>query len=369
MKLLILTCNTGGGHNAAARALKEEAGLLGHEAVIYNALSFVPKSVEDTIVKSHIFMYRAMPKTYGKGYDFIVSHPTTTAYHEMALHAGNYSDYVIAGGFDAVLCVHVFPALMATAAAARSTTASSTLPPVYFIATDYSCSPTVEQTKTDGYFIPKDLMAEFAAAGLEEAKLFETGIPVSPTCYATTSKAEARAQLGLADSDKIVLFSLGSMGAGNIGLLLAHLLKNSDEHTKFIVLTGTNQRLYTMLNQSLMDKRVIPVPYTKKMDLYMRSCDVLITKAGGLTSTEALTRRIPTVFMNAVPGLESHNIDFLCAHGLAVTADSPADLSREALALLSDPVKVQMMKEKQAAYFSANAAEAILSIVTNDAKS
>ena len=68
MKIAILSCNTGGGHNAAAAALAEELAARGHESKTYNTLDFLPKGAADLISRGHDFAYRYTPKLYGAGY-------------------------------------------------------------------------------------------------------------------------------------------------------------------------------------------------------------------------------------------------------------------------------------------------------------
>ena len=67
MIIAILSCNTGGGHNAAAAALAQELSARGHESRTYNTLDFLPKGAADLISRGHDFAYRYAPKLYGAG--------------------------------------------------------------------------------------------------------------------------------------------------------------------------------------------------------------------------------------------------------------------------------------------------------------
>ena len=80
MKIAILSCNTGGGHNAAAAALAEELSARGHESRTYNTLDFLPKGAADLISRGHDFAYRYAPKLYGAGYRMEEKRPSPLLY-------------------------------------------------------------------------------------------------------------------------------------------------------------------------------------------------------------------------------------------------------------------------------------------------
>lgn len=82
MKIAILSCNTGGGHNAAAAALAEELSARGHESRTYNTLDFLPKGAADLISRGHDFAYRYAPKLYGAGYRMEEKRPSPLLYEK-----------------------------------------------------------------------------------------------------------------------------------------------------------------------------------------------------------------------------------------------------------------------------------------------
>jgi len=75
----------------------------------------------------------------------------------------------------------------------------------------------------------------------------------------------------------------------------------------------------------------------------MDSADLYLTKPGGISVTEAAHKRLPMVFVNAVAGCETHNLNFFLSHGAAMTADTPEELARTCLALLDDPARLTEM--------------------------
>lgn len=356
MKLLILSCNTGGGHNSAAKALQACAERWGIACDIQNALSFVPPQLEQLLTKGHVYLYRKHPKVYGFGYRFGEDHPSASVYKSFSPYARAIMEYILAGQYDAVISVHVFAALM-TSAAKQET---DRMPPTYFVATDYCCSPSVEQLDVDAWFIPKGLTGVFARAGIPADRLRETGIPVGTAYFESHPRAEARKLLGLPGDAPVILIASGSMGAGHLRPMILRLLLTLPRNTLFAVLTGTNEKLFNFLNLDWFPARLLPQTFTDKVPQWMAAADITITKPGGLTSTEAMAIRTPVVFMNAVPGPETHNMDFLSAQGCALASHNERELVRSVRRLLFDPAARAEMRKAQTEYTHENAAEEIL---------
>ncbi|MEE1160471.1 MAG: hypothetical protein U0K70_00245, partial [Acutalibacteraceae bacterium] len=75
MRLLILSCNTGEGHNSAARAIKGYLETKNIPCEIRDALAFWSPEKSKIISKGHVFIYRKMPKLFGVSYRFEENHP------------------------------------------------------------------------------------------------------------------------------------------------------------------------------------------------------------------------------------------------------------------------------------------------------
>ena len=179
MKVLILTCNTGGGHNAAAAALRRELESRGHTCAVADALSFGPKHFSEVISHLHTIAYRYFPKIYGAGYrkkeERVLGEDETSFEYKMnAICVPQLYRYLLSGGFDAIVTPHVFPAEMLT----RLRRKYEYKKPFYFIATDYTCSPCVDEITPDYWVIPDErLIPEFTARGIPEDRLLPLGIP------------------------------------------------------------------------------------------------------------------------------------------------------------------------------------------------
>ena len=192
MKIAILSCNTGGGHNAAAAALAEELSARGHESRTYNTLDFLPKGAADLISRGHDFAYRYAPKLYGAGYRMEEKRPSPLLYENSIRGIGPLYEALVDLGADAAICVHVFPAMMMT----ELRCGYGLRMPTWFVATDFTCSPGVGELQLDGICIPHPaLTLEFQAAGLPAQRIFPTGIPIRRQFCQTPDRDAARRQL------------------------------------------------------------------------------------------------------------------------------------------------------------------------------
>lgn len=337
MKVLILSCNTGGGHNAAARALQACFADDGIPCDVVDTLSFASRLQENVICKGHVFAYRYTPKLYGQLYSYAETHPPkkvkkTRVYRSNVSYADRIYQFLLQNDYDTVICVHVFAATALTAILQQH----PGLVQSYFVATDYTCSPGASDAKMDGYVIPHPaLTEEFAAAGIPRERILPLGIPVSETFTQRGDRALACQQLGLPPHRQMVLLMCGSMGCGPLRALTEECLAELPADCLLVVICGDNRHLYEELS-NISSERLRVVGYTKKISLYMDAADLLLTKAGGLSSTEAVAKGLPLLFIDAVPGVESRNRDFFVSRGCAMTAQDPAALVELAAQCLTD---------------------------------
>ena len=365
MRLIILSCNTGEGHNSAAKAIKERFEKSGHECVIKDALAYWSPEKSKLISKGHVFIYRRLPKLFGISYNFEENHPPkdgdqSLMYDLVIRGCDSLYEDLSSGGYDKIICTHVFPSMMITELKKRKNLDI----PAYFVATDYTCSPGVSQTNMDGYFIPnKKLVSEFSLCGLDEERLIPTGIPVSSKFYSTVEKEKAKHTLGLPKGKRVVLLMCGSMGCGPIKSLTEYLPMQMPEDSVLVVICGNNRKLHTALLKQEQPENVRIIGYTTRVSLYMDAAEFILTKPGGLSSTEAATKGLPMIFIDAVPGCETRNIDFFLKYGFADMRESVIETCDLVCDFLENPKLPQKMSSALKAEFSENAAEKIYNFV------
>ena len=337
VKILILSCNNGGGHNTVARAIAGRFEELGAKADIKDSVAFFSKATSKLMSKGHAMLYRRAPEIMDKGMKHeenkqIKEGKNSGVYKSFALAAPRLYRLLKREAYDAVVCTHVFGALMMTEVRRKYSLDIK----CYQISTDYSCVVCLDETDMDGYFIPHaDLAEEFISFGLPEDKLIPTGIPVRGRCYSKRTKEEAKRELYLCPERRIILLMGGSMGAGPMEEIALKLSKELPEDCLLVVVCASNDKLRKDLHKKT-GRNVRVLAYTKKLDVLMDAAEVMITKPGGLTSTEVAVKGLPTIFIDAVMGCETQNMEFFVEHGYALKASGADEAASLCLSFVKD---------------------------------
>ncbi len=339
MRVLILSANTGGGHNSCATALAEQFERMGVACEIEDAISMISEKASGFISWGHSYVYRRLPKLFGTAYRFEERHPPQKPYDYFAKGAVHLQEMLLSRHFDAIICVHVFAGMMVTELRRRYQNDI----PSYFVATDYTCSPGVSSLDADAFFIPhRMLFAEFVRREIPAHKLFATGIPVRGSFFDRLDKEQARRRLNLEISRRVILLGCGSMGCGHLERHALELSKKLPTNVTLVVLCGKNEELANDLSRFSSDTFRV-VGYTDEMPLYLSAADVCLTKPGGLMTTEAIAKRLPMVFVEAVPGCETRNLNFLSELGVGERTRN----WKQAIAKTISMVENEEMLEKQ----------------------
>lgn len=363
MRIAMLSCNTGEGHNSTAKAICEVLENRGVECQIIDALSFLSPKFSQFVCNWHVRLYKYTPKLWDVGYRVCENINQRVDDRSMAtllsLGKEKLQVFLEEGQFDAIICPHVFSALMVTEL--RKSQRCNI--PCYFVATDYSCCPYVDQCDMDGFFIPaRELTEEFVQYGIPADKLIPSGIPVRQEFYHRGDREAARAALGLTEYDLVAILMCGSMGVGPIQKIAMELPDRLPDNSLLVVMCAKNEKLLAAM-EKIQDPRLRVLGYCNQVPEYMDAADFLISKPGGLSSTEAANKRIPMVLHNSVGGVENPNFQFFLEHGYACgdeDADRVLDLAVE---LAYDADHRKKISEALEAGFRCNSAEEIADTV------
>ncbi len=370
MKALVLSCNIGGGHNTAARAVMEEFQRRGVECEIKDALGFAGERTSRMVSNTYIRMATDAPKVFGKIYQAgeAISNPyiKSPVYIANMTYAKKLAKYIEENGFDAVICTHLFPAQALTYLRKHELVNAK----LYFIATDYAYCPFCEETDMDMYFAAHaDIVHEYIERGIPAEKLYPTGIPVSQRFAQHPSKREARTALGIGEDKKLFLVMTGSMGAGSVIPVVEIITRGGGGNALIYIMTGNNADMKAEVDAfHEKDERVVAVPFTTEVPLYMSAADVLMTKPGGLTTTEAAVARISLVLSPPIPGCETANAEFYENKGMAGEVSDEESAAHAALWLAADKEKSADMVRAQADTINPRAAADICDKVMENAE-
>lgn len=371
MKVLILSCNTGEGHNAAGHAIHEKMLQMGVASEFADTLAIAGGRVSRSVNNTYVGITTSSPKTFGRIYsigravsDFNTQtlHCKSPVYAANTLYRNKLARFIKSGGYDVAVMPHLFPAECLTSLRRRGMLDI----PFVNVATDYACIPFWEETSPDYFVIPHgDLAEDFYSRNIPREKLLPFGIPVSDCFRQKTDKAQARRQLGLASDRPILLIMSGSMGFGHLGELTEALLAGFGGGTQIVILCGRNEALRKRLSDRLAEhSNVMLQPFTDQVSLFMDAADMVFTKPGGLTSTEAAVKRTLLVHTAPIPGCETINARFFSERGLSVSAPESCGATAEAaFALWQNREAQAAMLDAQRRHINPHAADDICQFI------
>ena len=365
MNILLLSCSTGEGHNHCAKAVRQALEAMGHHTDFFDLMHLFgepgPLSIESLLNRistktPNLFglMYKAGEKVSALGV-------TSPVYLVNTNYGRRLCDFINEKGYDAVVCSHLFP--METLTFIRKHYRINAR--CYGILSDYTCIPFLAETELDGYFLPHELVRrECEQAGIPADRLIVTGMPVAEAFRTAISKTEAREALGIPLQAKVYLIMTGGIGCGDAVSLCDTLLELPDEDAVICVLAGRNQELLDDLHAKYgSNDEVRPVAFTDQVNLYMRAADVLLSKAGGISSAEAAVANVPLVHTMMIPGVETQNAAFFRQLGMSLVADSNEEAARFADRIVYDGKTAERIRAAQRAHMPQDGAEKIAAFI------
>lgn len=372
MRILILSCSIGGGHDACARAVSDEMTERGNECVTRDALRFVFRGLPTVFSRSHVWVYRHTPSVFGRVYRFGETHPASfrpgTAFRRLFRRGTKkLGSYLREGGFDTVICTHVFPAMMVSDAL-RALPDGAKKPQTCFIATDYTGSPGLAESNLDRYFIPDRALEHFFTVGrITPDRIYPSGIPVRRAFYRHTQHDVAKERAGLPRDCRHMVMMCGSMGCGPMYGLTIRLSRELRENELLTVVCGTNKQLYRRLQAKCGgNPRVRILSYVRDVAALLDSADLYLTKPGGISVTEAAEKQLPMILIDTVAGCEDYNLQFFVGLGAAKPAGNERQTCALCLSTLRSDDTLQAMSDAYRKRQTANGAKYICDVLQSN---
>ncbi|MBX3389448.1 MAG: hypothetical protein KF691_08335 [Phycisphaeraceae bacterium] len=245
--------------------------------------------------------------------------------------------------WDAVISTHFLPASLI----ARKRRKNQTKQRHVTVVTDFDAHAFWDNQPCDRYYVAiEETRHTLLARGIPSADILVTGIPIDPVFAAPKPRAELLRKHGLKGVRPIALLLAGGFGVGPVEKLLDAILQ-VDTGLEVIAVAGKNTQLKTKL-----DKVSVPtyhsvkvLGFTREMDELLAIADAVVTKPGGLTTSESLARGVPMVIVNPIPGQETRNSDFLLENGAGIKINSIGAMPYKLEKLLGDRARLKSLKD------------------------
>lgn len=244
---------------------------------------------------------------------------------------------------EAVVCTQAVPAIAMSALKRQGYLKA----PLIGVVTDFGVHAYWYHNEIDLYLVGhEDIKKEMVKRGVPENRIRVTGIPIDPKFGETSDPVHARLRLHLQPNKRTILVMGGSHGLGALDDVVG-ALRILPGNFQVLIVCGRNKRLQNKVSELVKNEvGFTTVGYIRDLSVLMTAADILITKPGGLTVSEALAKQLPMILTNPIPGQEERNVHFLTRHGAARVVRKKDDLIHAASDLLRHPKKISAMRQR-----------------------
>ena len=373
MKILIFYASYGGGHLNAAKSINEclKNNYKNVDVELIDCMKYVNKTIEKVTTKAYTEMAKKAPWAWGRIYSDSQKVPLA--------HITTKSNKIIAIKLlkllrekqpDLIISTHPFGSQMCSYLKRKGKISSK----IATIMTDFAPHDQwlIGSDYTDFYFVAHDKMKEYLILkGIDSSKIFATGIPLSSRFLKKYDRKTILKELNFEDDKKNILF----FGGGEFGLGKTRTVEIFESFVKYcsdmqiIAIAGKNEKMKNAFDKIVSEynksNNVIVFEYTSQVPEFMSISDLVVTKPGGLTTTESLASHLPMVIINPIPGQEEENAEFLEKNGIGIWIKKDDNVMKVLDNLFSNPDNLSKMKDNTKKLAKLNSTKDICDILLN----
>lgn len=329
-RILLLHASAGAGHQraaeAVAHAIRERHS--GAEAVVRDILEFTSPVFRTGYAKGYLNLVSRAPELWGYLYNRADRHSQTPLRRRLRsvfnrINARSFQGFYRELDPDAVVCTHFMPLQIVASMIAKGRTSA----PLQCVVTDFAVHSLWIEPRVREWFVATSEASRFLIRqGMDPATVRVTGIPVDPVFHGPDRREETLREFGFDPVRPVALVLSGGFGVGPTVELVQSFAVNP-AGVQLLVVAGRNPALHAKL-QAAAAELSTPIRvfgFVNTIERLMDAADVVITKPGGLSTSETLARGRPTVLIDPIPGQEQRNSDYLLEQGAAVRLHEPAD--------------------------------------------
>src|SRR5437660_12520694 len=350
-RILVLSASVGAGHLRAAEAVELALRQVVPAATVRNVdvLTLTNAAFRRVYGKAYLDLVNKAPHVLGYFYDLMDQPSRSGRYHSdrlrLAVEKLNLKPFIRfleEEPWDLILNTHFLPAEIIASLRRQDRLAV----PQVTVTTDFETHRLWVNQPCDRYFTATEEGAFYLNSwGVPAADIFPTGIPIHPVFSEPKDRAECLARQGLQGDRPIVLQLAGGFGVGPIEKLF-HAILEVELPLEIVVVAGRNEKLKTQLQKVKAPARhhVKVFGFTDQIDELMAVADLVVSKPGGLTTSETLARGAAMVIVHPIPGQETRNSDFLLENGAAIKVNNVATFAYKLTTLLRQPERLKQLK-------------------------
>jgi processive 1,2-diacylglycerol beta-glucosyltransferase len=349
-RILVLSASVGAGHLRAAEAVELALNELDPEATVENVdvLKLTNGVFRRVYGQAYLDLVNKMPHALGYFYDLLDRKPSPQQKSDrlrrlvQRLNLGRFLKFLGKEPWDAIVNTHFLPAEIIAGLKRKGKLVTPQLTTV----TDFETHRLWVNEPCEQYFTATaEAAAHLHSWGVPTSSISVTGIPIHPAFSHLQNRDDCLTRHGISGNRPIVLQLSGGFGVGPIEKIYRAVL-DVELPLEVVVVAGRNAVLKKKLEQIEPPDRHVThiVGFTTEMDELMSLADVVVSKPGGLTTSEVLARGAAMAVVNPIPGQESRNSDFLLENGAAIKINNLSTLAFKLTELLRDSKRLATIK-------------------------
>lgn len=348
--ILILSASVGAGHLRAAQAVELAAKQLVPDAVVHNVdvLKLTNAAFRRVYGTAYLDLVNKAPHVLGYFYDRLDRRPSPHRKSDRLrlavekLNLRPFVKFLEVEPWDIIINTHFLPAEIIASLRRKKRLAT----PQVTVTTDFETHRLWVNQPCEHYFTATaEGAANLAHWGVPRDDISVTGIPIHPVFSERKSRDECLKRQGFAGKTPVVLLLAGGFGVGPIERIFEAIMA-IEESLEIAVVCGRNGALRKRLTAMEIPRRhrTKVLGFTDQIDELMTAADIVVSKPGGLTTSEALARGAAMAIVNPIPGQESRNSDFLLENGAAIKINNIPTLAYKLGELLGNRNKLATLK-------------------------
>ncbi|MBR7799941.1 MGDG synthase family glycosyltransferase [Undibacterium fentianense] len=370
-RILILSVSAGAGHARAAEAIKAQAAITYPESVVvhWDAMDFVTAGFRKIYTDFYIKLVNHAPALWGYLYHRSNDAKPDSTLEKLRRQLERWNATALVRAIqefeaDAIICTHFLPAEMLS----RLLASQRVECPISVVVTDFDLHRMWVHQGISRYFAASHEVAfRMQQYGIPLECIKITGIPIMPSFGHRWDRFACCTELKLDPQRHVVMLMGGGAGLGNMTRLaerILHMRTMESDVSSFqlIVLTGKNVEALESLQalEREFPDRLRPIGFRSDVERLMACADLIITKPGGLTSSECLAMGLPMIVNAPIPGQEERNADYVIENGAGLKAVDGLALEFRLQQLLSNPVRLAAMQKRARELGRADAARCVI---------
>ncbi|MEH7309205.1 MGDG synthase family glycosyltransferase [Neobacillus drentensis] len=369
-KILILSATFGDGHKQVANAINEaiEFTQPNVEPIILDVMEWLHPSLYPVSNYLYRRIIKKFPQVYGYLYKRTREKNSFSVRLNTLFTVGMGSMLEILEKINPSVVVSTYP--FASSIMSKLKEQGLIDIPFVTIITDYTDHSFWIHPYTDQYIVGSNQIRDrLICLGVESNKINDTGIPICQKFVKQQSRAILATKYALKSNQFTILVMGGGEGFIEKGLTTFKTFEGLDSQIQLIIICGRNKRLQKQLEEELKTSKhnILVTGFCESVNELMAISDLLISKPGGITITEAMAMELPLLIYNPLPGQEEDNATFLVDAGLAFRAENEKELISKIHSIIYDSIPLLSMKQKTRQYQTKTASLDALDIILRTA--